>query len=183
VLDHLFVLLGALTGPRNQRCHCSHISALFVVWTVPVRTGATVTQGVNTWWWGDDHLADLKVRLVEFNIPYFRIRTVALWSRDGKGIATTLWTGRSQVRIPAGTGDFSLFQNVQTSFGVNTAYWSKDTGILFRGYFSRGVKSITDFFVVPRLRMSGAMAPGTGKALVLPFLLCDERSDCFNSLL
>jgi hypothetical protein len=49
-----------------------------------------VTPGVNTWWWGDDYLADLKVRLVGFTIPYFRIRTVALWSRHGKGIATGL---------------------------------------------------------------------------------------------
>lgn len=65
-----------------------------------------MTPGVNTWWWGDDYLADLKVRLVGFNIPYLRIRTVALWSRDGKGIATRLWTGRSQVRISAGTRDF-----------------------------------------------------------------------------
>lgn len=65
-----------------------------------------MTPVVNTWWWGDDHLADLKVRLVGFNISYFRIRTVALWSRDGKGIATRLWAGRSQVRIPAGTRFF-----------------------------------------------------------------------------
>jgi hypothetical protein len=142
-----------------------------------------VTPGVSTWWWGDDHLADLKVRLVGFNISYFRIRTVALWSRDGKGIATRLWTGRSQARIPAGTREFSQFQNVQTSSRVNAAYWSKGTGILFRGYFGRGVKSITDFFVVPRLKMSGIMAPGTGTALALPLLLCDERSDCFSSLL
>jgi len=56
-------------------------------------------------------------------------------------------------------------------------------GILSRGYFGQGVKSITDFFVVPRLRMSGAMAPGTGTALALPLLLCDEGSDCFSSLL
>ena len=31
--------------------------------------------------------------------------------------------------------------------------------------------------------MSGAMAPGQGTALALPLLLCDERSDCFSSLL
>lgn len=55
-----------------------------------------MTPGVSTWWWGDDHLADLKVRLVGFNISYFWISTVALWSRDGKGIATRLWTGRSR---------------------------------------------------------------------------------------
>jgi hypothetical protein len=33
-----------------------------------------------------------------------------------------LWTGQCGVRIPAGTKDFSLFQNVHTGSGVNSAY-------------------------------------------------------------
>ena len=98
-------------------------SALFVVWTVLVKNWSNRdTPGVETWWYGDCYPADLKVRLVGFNIPYFRIPTVGLRSRDGN----------SQGRIPATSrpalgSTQHLGQRVPGFFpgGISARAWSR----------------------------------------------------------
>ena len=47
--------------------------------------------------------------------------------------ATRLWTGRSGVRIPAGTRYSSFLQNVQTGSEVNPASYSIGTRVISRG--------------------------------------------------
>jgi hypothetical protein len=50
-------------------------------------------------------------------------------SRDSSvGPVNRLWTGRFSVQIPAGVGDFSHFQNVQTASGAHPPSYSVGTG-------------------------------------------------------
>jgi hypothetical protein len=85
-------------------------------------------------------------------------------SRTGVfGIATRLLTGRSGVQFLVQERDsifnfmiFCLLRSVQTGCGPHTAS-SVGTGVLSRGYSGRGVKLTTHFYLIPRLRMSGAV--------------------------
>ena len=55
-----------------------------------------------------------------------------LGSRDSTvSTVTRLRTGLSEIRIPVGTRDFRLLQNVLTGFGAHSA--SMSTGVLSRG--------------------------------------------------
>jgi hypothetical protein len=55
--------------------------------------------------------------------------------------ATVLEAARNGVRIPAGTRDFSLLQNVQTGSGTRRASYLMSTGALSREKRKRSVKN------------------------------------------
>ena len=69
--------------------------------------------------------------------------------------ATVLEAGRKGVRIPAGSRDFSLLQNVQTGPGARRASYLMSTGALSRGKRNRSVNLSTQLHLEGRLRMSG----------------------------
>jgi hypothetical protein len=57
-----------------------------------------------------------------------------LKSRDGSvSIATRLWTGRSGLRYPTGTGNFSLRHRLQTDSGAHSASYPVGTTCSFPG--------------------------------------------------
>jgi hypothetical protein len=66
--------------------------------------------------------------------------SAVLGSREGlDNVGTMLRLGRFRLRIPAGSKDFSLFQNVLTASGVPLPSCSVGTGVLFRGSSGRGL--------------------------------------------
>ena len=74
-------------------------------------------------------------------------------------IATVLQAGRNGVRIPAGTRQFSLLQNVQTGSGAHQAYYLMGTEALSRGKRNRSVKLTTHLHLEARFRMSEGTPP------------------------
>jgi len=74
-------------------------------------------------------------------------------------IASVLQAGRNGVRIPAGTRDFFLLQNVQTGSGAHRASYLMGTEALSRGKRNRSVKLTTHLHLEARLRISGGIPP------------------------
>jgi hypothetical protein len=73
-------------------------------------------------------------------------------------IMTMQENGRSGVRLPTGSREFSLHQNVQTDSRAHEAFHLKGIERLFsRRGIGRGVKVTTHLHLVPRLRMSGVI--------------------------
>jgi len=89
------------------------------------------------------------MRLVGFTVEV----TAVCCSAFAVSAATGLRAGRSGVRIPGGAADFSLLQNVQTSYGANRIPSSVLTRVLCRGESGRDLKLTTHFRLVRRLRM------------------------------
>ena len=78
---------------------------------------------------------------------------------SGVGIATRLWTGRSGVQILVGQVVILSFEKSRSTLAPPTSY-SVGTGVKSQRSNDRGVKLITKFHLVPRLRrMSGAETP------------------------
>jgi hypothetical protein len=71
------------------------------------------------------------------------------------GIETKLRAGRTGVRIPAGTRDLSLLQNVYTCSGAHLACYSVGTGVIYWGKRGRCMKLTTHLDLAPKFIMSG----------------------------
>ena len=79
-------------------------------------------------------------------------------SREGSdSVGTILRLGRFGFRIPAGSRDFSVFQNVLTTSGGSLASCSIGIGLLFRESNGRGVKLTTHLHLAPS-GMTGAVS-------------------------
>jgi hypothetical protein len=62
------------------------------------------------------------------------------WSRGSVvGLDTRLHAGRPGIRIPVGSRDFCLLQNVQAGPGAHLASYSVGTGVISRGKSGHGV--------------------------------------------
>jgi hypothetical protein len=90
---------------------------------------------------------------------FLRIALESIWNASVIiciGVGVTI---RLRVRIPVGARDFSFLQNVQTGSRANSPSWIS-TGVVSRrrgGGICWGVNLTTQFHVVQRLRMGGAM--------------------------
>jgi hypothetical protein len=77
-------------------------------------------------------------------------------AESGWNMLTLLRAGRFGIRVPAEARDFSLLQNGHTSPVAHPASYSIPW-VLSRGSDGRGVKLTTEFHVVPRFGISGAI--------------------------
>jgi hypothetical protein len=97
----------------------------------------------------------------------FRWTSTALW-QVLQGLGTEIvqwysagvWSRWSEVRVPAGDGNFSPYHHVQTGSGAHKASYPVCT----RGSFPAGkavgfVKLTTHLHLVPRSRIRGAVTP------------------------
>ena len=86
---------------------------------------------------------------------YFALQNCP-WARAPKKVRqpwTGLWAGRCGVRIPSLTRDLSILQTRQT----HPASCSAGTGASFSRVKGRIMKLTTHLYLVPRLRISGAI--------------------------
>jgi len=72
-------------------------------------------------------------------------------------VVVWLWAGRSRVWILARARDFYLPQTFKTGYGAHTATCSLSTGVLFQGQVVGGMNLTSNFYLMPRLRMSLAV--------------------------
>jgi hypothetical protein len=70
---------------------------------------------------------------------------------------TRPWTERFTIQIPAGVRDFSLFQNIQTSFGTHPTSYLMGTGVSFprRKAASAEIKNEWDYAYTPPVCFHG----------------------------
>ena len=85
------------------------------------------------------------------------IQTVRTIRSSIVAIPTMLWAGWLWLLIPVGAKDFPLLQNVQTSSRAHPTFCWMGNGVLSQGWRGRGVKLTPHLYLVPRLRMRGAL--------------------------
>jgi hypothetical protein len=99
---------------RRRKCYLAMVSYD----TVTLHSMGIVTQR---------HRLHLLNNIFSLHILHYRLPN--LGGRDSVVIIVTrVRAGRSGVRIPAGTRDFSLLRNVQTGFGAHSPFYSMGTG-------------------------------------------------------
>jgi hypothetical protein len=87
-----------------------------------------------------------------------RALSVYIWAGIAQWYSGGLRTGWSEVRIPAGVGNFSLHHRVQTGSGAHPASYPVGTRGFFPGGKPAGAGSWLHLYLVPRSSMRGAIS-------------------------